>query len=89
MRTSNGSRPAGNAQAVIFDSGGILVQERERSYFWRLKGTRAEYGPFDTLIDALDDVERRGSADLIGNREDWLDDVGYEAAFQGRPADAA
>ena len=29
----------------------------------------------------VDDIEREAGADLVGEPEDWIDDVGYEAAY--------
>jgi hypothetical protein len=66
---------------AVLDSDGLCVNERAEGYFWKLKGVRREHGPFESLVDALDDIQRRVGSDLIGEPEDWIDDVGYEAAY--------
>ena len=82
MRThGNGGTKTRNAQHPVLDSGGLCVDERADGYYWRAKGTRDTHGPFASLVDALDDIQREAGVDLVGEPEDWLDDVGYEAAY--------
>jgi hypothetical protein len=57
------------------------VRERADGYYWKAKGVRKEHGPFGSLVDALDAIQREAGADLIGEPEDWTDEIGYEAAY--------
>jgi hypothetical protein len=82
MRTPKRKSSESRAAEVIFDQGGVLILDRKGGAFWRLKRTGTEHGPFKTLIDALDDFERRAGADPVGEPEDWLDEIGYEAAYE-------
>ena len=73
----------------VVDSGGLVVRHGHGGYYWKTKDLREEHGPFESLVEALDDVDRQAGADRIGEPEDWLDSVGYEAAFPGpSPIDA-
>ena len=78
MKTHATARTRGQ---VYFETGDLHVDERADGYYWKAKGGRRTHGPFGSLVDALDDIQRDGGADLIGEPEDWIDDVGYEAAY--------
>lgn len=80
MRTAIRTKARHGAHAVL-QNGGLCVDERADGYYWTAKGARRTHGPFDSLVDALDDIQREAGADLVGEAEDWIDDVGYEAAF--------
>lgn len=66
---------------ACFETGDLHVDERADGYYWNARGRRGAHGPFASLVDALDDIQRDGGTDLIGEPEDWVDDVGYEAAY--------
>jgi hypothetical protein len=80
MRTAT-SRARKSGAARVLESGGLCVNECSDGYFWKLKGVKQEHGPFGTLVDALDDIQKSVGSDLIGEPEDWIDEVGYEAAY--------
>jgi hypothetical protein len=71
---------AGKAHAIL-DGDGMCLRERADGYYWKAKGVRKEHGPFGSLVDALDDIQREAGSDLIGEAEDRIDEIGYEAAF--------
>jgi len=81
MRTHIGRTKAPGGAHHVMDSGGLCVDERSDGYYWKAKGTRDTHGPFGSLVDALDDLQRESGSDLVGEPEDWIDDVGYEAAY--------
>jgi hypothetical protein len=79
IQSSGSSLPKGALR--VLDANGLCVSEAADGYYWKAKGARAMHGPFVSLVDALDDVQRESGADLVGDADDWLEDVGYEAAF--------
>jgi hypothetical protein len=82
MKGYTGSRTKTRSpEYPVLDRGGLCVDERTDGYYWKAKGVRHVHGPFASLVDALDDVQREAGADLVGDPEDWIDDVGYEAAY--------
>jgi hypothetical protein len=82
MRTQATGRTRARADGhAIFDSRGRCVDERSDGYYWKAKGARQTHGPFASLVDALDDIQREAGSDVIGEPEDWIDEVGYEAAY--------
>ena len=40
------------------------VTERPDGFYWREKGSKREYGPFDTLADAVQDMEYSVDSDF-------------------------
>ncbi len=76
--TTARSRARGHA---FLEGGGLCVDERADGYYWKAKGVRDVHGPFASLVEALDDLQRESGSDLVGDPEDWIDDVGYEAAY--------
>jgi hypothetical protein len=79
MRTRIGRAKAGSH--AILDADGLCLHEGADGYYWKAKGVRQMHGPFASLVEALDDIQREAGADLIGEAEDWIDEVGYEAAY--------
>ena len=79
--TSTGKAGRRSAEHPAIDALGVYLHECADGYYWRAKGVRRSHGPFTTLVDALDDIQRESGADLVGDPEDWIDDVGYEAAY--------
>jgi hypothetical protein len=75
------ARPA--ASELVFDDG-ICVQCTSQGFFWRWKGATVLHGPFETLREALHDVDDPARADRIGACVRGSDDIGYEAAFPVR-----
>jgi hypothetical protein len=80
MKTHSSTTTKARSHA-FFESGDLHVDERDDGYYWNAKGSREMHGPFGSLVDALDDIQQRAGSDLIGEPEDWIDDVGYEAAY--------
>jgi hypothetical protein len=90
VRSSSGSiRKAAGRSAAVFDAGGVRVRDRSDGYYWKFGGVSGEHGPFETLVDALDDAERGAGVDRVGEADAGLDNIGYEAAFPHWPGDEA
>jgi hypothetical protein len=81
MRANGIERARAHDTRSMLDNGGLCVDERADGYYWKAKGVRQIHGPFDSLVDALDDIQREAGADLVGEPEDWIEEVGYEAAY--------
>jgi hypothetical protein len=81
MRTHIGRTKLRIAAHPVINGDGLCVDERSDGYYWKAKGARDTRGPFGSLVDALDDIQREAGSDLVGEPEDWLDDVGYESAY--------
>lgn len=72
------------------------IVERPDGFYWKRKGDATEYGPFDTLLAAVQDIQGNGSEALAPDetlREaedeigiaDWVDPETGEPAEEGRP----
>ena len=72
------------------------IVERPDGFYWRPKGTVREYGPFATLIEAVQDMqgadgEALEPAETLQEAEsevgiaDWIDPETGEPAEEGRP----
>ncbi|MBS1188841.1 MAG: hypothetical protein H6R10_633 [Rhodocyclaceae bacterium] len=75
------------------------ITERPDGFYWQSKGEEKEYGPFPTLLEAVQDMQYRDSADL-GDLEpeetleeaesdigiaDWIDEETGEPAEEHPP----
>jgi len=72
------------------------IVERPNGFYWRSKGTAREYGPFASMIEAVDDMNAMGDAvlepgetlreaeDEVGIA-DWIDPETGEPAEESRP----
>lgn len=81
MRTSTGRAKAHNGSHAVLDGSTLCLHEGTDGFYWKAKGVRQTHGPFPSLVEALDDIQREAGADLVGEPEDWIDEVGYEAAY--------
>ena len=72
------------------------IVERPDGFYWRPKGTVREFGPFDTLIEAVQDMQQADDsalepAETLQEAEaevgiaDWIDPETGEPAEEGRP----
>lgn len=72
------------------------IVERPDGFYWKHKGSPEEYGPFETLLEAVQDMQGNGG-DTAGPAEtlqeaeaeigiaDWVDPETGEPAEEGRP----
>ena len=72
------------------------IVERPDGYYWKHKGAAAEYGPFETLMQAVQDMQGSGAEALAPDETlqeveaeigiaDWVDPETGEPAEEGRP----
>ena len=71
------------------------IFERPDGFYWRPKGTVREYGPFATLLEAVQDMQAGDSSasepETLEEAEsevgiaDWIDPETGEPAEEGRP----
>jgi hypothetical protein len=72
------------------------IVERPTGFYWRSKGAAREYGPFASLVEAVEDMKAMGDAvlepgetlreaeDEVGIA-DWIDPETGEPAEESRP----
>ena len=72
------------------------IMERPDGFYWRPRGANREYGPFDTLLGAVQDMQLAGDAtpepgESLEEAEaeigiaDWIDPETGTPAEEGRP----
>lgn len=72
------------------------IVERPNGFYWRPRGAAREYGPFTTLVEAVEDMQLADDAtpepgETLAEAEDeigiadWLDPETGEPAEEGRP----
>lgn len=74
----------------------IIVTERPDGFYWRAKGETREYGPFESYLAAMEDVDARGEdgaepgaslaqAESELGVADWIDEETGEPGEESAP----